>query len=167
MQEIRLLTSACAAEFRDIRLEALARHPTAFAASLEEEASLAIEAFARRLAEGTVFGGYLDGALLGMAGFARPDQAKKRHKGILWGVYVREEARGRGLGRALVGQVIEHASSHVVQLHTRVVTDNRAALRLYESLGFRCYGVEPRALAVDGRCFDQAMMVHELDAAAP
>jgi ribosomal protein S18 acetylase RimI-like enzyme len=77
-----------------------------------------------------VFGGFEESALLGIAGFAVPPRAKKRHKGLLWGVYVREAARGRGLGRALVVQVIEHARAHVVQLHAAVVTTNHAALGL-------------------------------------
>jgi ribosomal protein S18 acetylase RimI-like enzyme len=55
--------------------------------------------------------------------------------------------------------VIEHARAHVVQLHAAVVTTNRPALRLYRSLGFSTYGLEPRGLAFNGRYFDQELMV--------
>ena len=91
------------------------------------------------------------------------EAAKKRHKGLLWGVYVREAARGRGLGRAVVARVIEHARAHVVQLHAAVVTTNEAARRLYRSLGFEPYGLEPRGLACAGRYFDQELLVLLLD----
>ena len=110
-----------------------------------------------------MFGGFADGALLGVAGFAVPPLAKKRHKGLLWGVYVREAARGRGLGRALVVRVIEHARAHVVQLHAAVVTTNHPALSLYRTLGFTTYGLEPRGLACAGRHFDQELLVLLLD----
>ena len=110
-----------------------------------------------------MFGGFDDGALLGVAGFAIPPLAKKRHKGLLWGVYVREAARGQGLGRALVAHVIEHARARVVQLQVAVVTTNHAARRLYRTLGFARYGLEPRGLACAGRYFDQELMVLVLD----
>jgi ribosomal protein S18 acetylase RimI-like enzyme len=92
-----------------------------------------------------------------------PEAAKKRHKGVLWGVYVREAARGRGLGRAVVTRVIEHARAQVAQLHAAVVTTNDAARELYRSLGFATYGLEPRGLACAGRYFDQELMVLMLD----
>jgi ribosomal protein S18 acetylase RimI-like enzyme len=110
-----------------------------------------------------VFGAVAEGALLGVAGFSLSEAAKKRHKGLLWGVYVREAARGRGLGRAVLARVIEHACAHVVQLHAAVVTNNEGARRLYRSLGFEPYGLEPRGLACAGRYFDQELLVLRLD----
>ena len=71
--------------------------------------------------------------------------------------------RGRGLGRALVAQVIGHAQGRVAQLHATVVTGNAVAGGLYRDLGFVTYGVEPRALKVGERYFDQALMVLMLD----
>jgi ribosomal protein S18 acetylase RimI-like enzyme len=90
---------------------------------------------------------------------------RRHHKGFLWGVYVREAARGRGLGRALVTRVIEHARGQVVQLHAAVGTTNHAALSLYRTLGFTTYGLEPRGLACGGRYYDQELMVLMLDRA--
>ena len=110
-----------------------------------------------------MFGAVAEGVLLAVAGFAEAEPAKKRHKGLLWGVYVRDAARGRGLGRAVVARVIEHARAHVVQLHAAVVTSNEAARRLYRSLGFEPYGLEPRGLACDGLYFDQELLVLMLD----
>jgi ribosomal protein S18 acetylase RimI-like enzyme len=160
---VRRLGPEDAAAFQALRLEGLAHHPCAFAASHDEEAEHSLAETAGRLERQPVFGGFDAGALLGVAGFAVPQPAKKRHKGLLWGVYVREAARGRGLGRALVVQVIEHARAHVVQLHAAVVTTNHAALGLYRTLGFTTYGLEPRGLACAGRYFDQELMVLLLD----
>ena len=58
---------------------------------------------------------------------------------------------------------IEHARAHVVQLHAAVVTTNEAARRLYRSLGFEPYGMEPRGLACAGRYYDQELLVLMLD----
>jgi ribosomal protein S18 acetylase RimI-like enzyme len=160
---VRRLGPDDAAAFQALRLEGLATDPCAFAASHEEEAGDSLGEVAARLERQPVLGGFADGALLGVAGFAIPAPAKKRHKGLLWGVYVREAARGRGLGRALVLEVIEHARAHVVQLHAAVVTTNHVALSLYGSLGFTTYGLEPRGLAWAGRYFDQELMVLLLD----
>lgn len=160
---VRLLGPDDAAAFQALRLEGLARHPCAFAASHDEEVGQSLADAAGRLARQPVFGGFDGAGLVGVAGFAIPPLAKKRHKGLLWGVYVREAARGRGLGRALVGAVIEHARAHVVQLHAAVVTTNHPARRLYRSLGFSTYGLEPRGLACAGRYYDQELMVLMLD----
>lgn len=160
---IRAVGPADAEVFRALRLEGLRQHPCAFAACHEEEAGQPLEMAVARLERSTVFGGFAQGALLGVAGFAMAEPAKKRHKGILWGVYVREEVRGRGLGRALVGLVIEHARGRVAQLHAAVVTTNQPAGRLYRALGFQSYGIEPRGLFADGRYFDQELLVLLLD----
>jgi RimJ/RimL family protein N-acetyltransferase len=160
---IRSLGPADVEAFQSLRLEGLARHPCAFAASHEEEAGQPLETVAARIERGAVFGGFAAGALVGVAGFAVPEPGKKRHKGILWGVYVRAEARGQGLSRTLVGRVIEHARTRVVQLHTTVVVTNEIARRLYRELGFEPYGIEPRGLFADGRYFDQELLVLMLD----
>ena len=75
---------------------------------------------AQRLDGGAVFGAFAEGRLAGTAGFAIPQREKKRHKGVLWGVYVQEAARGQGIGRALVEAVIGHAAGRVEQLHATV-----------------------------------------------
>jgi ribosomal protein S18 acetylase RimI-like enzyme len=163
--EVRRLGPNDAAAFQALRLEGLATDPCAFAASSEEEAGHSFIEVAARLERQPVFGAVAaEGVLLAVAGFSLlSEAAKKRHKGLLWGVYVHEAARGCGLGRAVVARVIEHAGAHVVQLHAAVVTSNEGARRLYRSLGFKPYGLEPRGLACAGRYFDQELLVLLLD----
>ena len=163
---IRRLDAADAEPWRALRLEALERHPEAYGASLQEERALSPEAWRGRLERTLVFGLWSGAALCGCAGLFVEQTQKKRHKAVLWGVYVRAEARGRGLGRALVGRAIDAARTQARQLHTAVVIDNTAARRLYRQLGFVAYGVEPRALEVAGRYLDEELLVLDLETCA-
>lgn len=59
---------------------------------------------------------------------------------FLAGIYLAREARGAGLGSAILCDILDHAREldRVVQL--RVLRTNTAARRLYERLGFRLVG---------------------------
>ena len=160
---LKHLSAEDAEAFRALRLEALRQCPVAFSASYAEEARQSARQVAARLRRDPVFGAWVDGQLCGAAGFAVPPLDKKRHKGTLWGVYVRPGIRREGLGTALVEAVVAHARGRVLQLHAAVVTDNQPARRLYLKLGFRPYGIEPRGLMVDGRAYDQELLVLHLD----
>lgn len=162
-ETVRRLTQDDAALYRGIRLEALRLHPEAFGASFETEAAEPLSFFAGRLAGNAVFGGFVGGRLMGTAGFRAGTGLKQAHKATLWGMYVRAEARGSGLADALVLAVIGHAIGRASQLHLSVVADNLAARRLYDRHGFAAYGVEPRSLKLDGRFFDEVLMVKRLD----
>src|SRR3954468_6872948 len=102
MAVVRELVPEDAGELRELRLEALRLHPDAFGSAYEVEAVEPVSAFAARIAKGGLFGGFVDGRLLGMAGFAVYDAAQLRHKATLGGMYVRESARGSGLAEAIV-----------------------------------------------------------------
>ncbi|MCZ8043472.1 MAG: GNAT family N-acetyltransferase [Beijerinckiaceae bacterium] len=160
---IRPLTAADATAYRKLRLQALRDHPEAFGASYEDEVARSLEVTAKRLDGGPlncVFGAFAGDDLVGTAGFIVPDRSLKScHKGLLVGVHVAPAHRGHGLGRALVTAVIDHARAHVVLLQAGVGVANTPALRLYESLGFRHYGREDKALRVDGVFIDEALIV--------
>ena len=157
--DVRALTPANAEEFRDLRLEGLTLYPEAFGASLEEEPAEPIGAWQGRLEDSNVFGTFMRDRLTGVAGMYRRQGAKLAHQGVLWGLYVSEDARGRGAGRALVEAVISHAGGQVAQLITSVTITNGLARALYESLGFEVWGVQPRLLKIGDRYYDVAQMV--------
>jgi GNAT superfamily N-acetyltransferase len=159
MSEVRRFGPADAAAYRALRLDALARHPSAFRAHYDEEAGQDLAAFAARLEADAIFGAFSEGTLCGLAGLAVPRSRNKSHKGVLSGVYVCPDQRRAGHGAALVGAVIEHARGRVEQLHAAVVTTAAPARALYRRLGFEPYGVEPRALKVGDQYFDQELLV--------
>jgi RimJ/RimL family protein N-acetyltransferase len=156
---IRPLRPDEAALYRDVRLEGLRLHPDCFGAAFEQEAAEPLAFFTARLESNTIFGGFRDQELLGIAGFMREAGLKRAHKAHLYGMYVRAAARGTGLARGLVAALLDHAREHVELVQLSVVAGNGAARRLYESFGFRPFGIEERALFVDGRCLDEIHMV--------
>jgi len=162
MAEVRRLGPAEAEAYRTLRLEALERHPGAFRARLDEEAGQDLDAFVARLEAHAIFGGFCDGVLCGLAGLEIHAGCNKRHKGVLFGVYVSPEQRGGGLGATLVAAVVEHARGRVEQLHAAVVTTAKSARALYRRLSFEPYGLEPRALKVGQDYFDQELLVLRL-----
>jgi RimJ/RimL family protein N-acetyltransferase len=161
--QIRRLEPGDAALYREIRLEALQRDPEAFGSTFERENVQPLSWFEAAISRADIFGGFLDGRLMGVAGFAAQEGTKHAHKGLLWAMYVRSAARKSGLGKILVAAVLDHARGRVEMVQLAVVSENEAALRLYEAVGFVEYGYEKRALKQDGRYFDEVLMVKFLD----
>lgn len=156
--QVRRLTPADAALYRAIRLEALQHNAEAFSSTFEAESGQPLGWFADRLAGSDVFGAFLESTLLGVAGFRVQQGRKETHKGMLWGMYVRPQARNAGIGRRLVEAVLDRARQRVELIQTSVVSDNERARRLYASLGFAEYGIEKNALKQDGRYYDEVLM---------
>ncbi|MGI9503136.1 MAG: GNAT family N-acetyltransferase [Geminicoccaceae bacterium] len=157
------LTESDAKAFQTLRLEGLENHPCEFGTAVEEEAELTLVEIEQRLAQGRIYGAFLDGELAAIAGFRMQDRIKKRHKGELFGVYVQKDARGQKLGEAVVRQVIHVAGREVEQLLATVASLNHPAKALYAKLGFETYGHEPRGLKVGDRYYDQEHLVLMLD----
>jgi ribosomal protein S18 acetylase RimI-like enzyme len=163
--DIRPLRRVDAAAYRALRLEALERHPDAFGSSFEDESPLPLEHFAARIPEtppAVTFAAWAGQQCVGMAGFYVHGARKARHRGVLWGMYVRSAWRGSGVGEALVRVVIDHARFHADQLELTVAEGNRAAAALYERLGFTPYGVLEDALRIGDRSVAEVFMVRRL-----
>jgi len=157
--KVRRLAADDVADYRELRLEGLKSHPEAFGALWEDESARPAPWWTARLETSTVFGGWIDESpLLGVAGFDVNGAAKRRHKGILWGMYVRPQGRGSELAASLVQRVIAHARTLVEEINLTVVASNAAALRLYGKAGFEQYGLERRALKIGDAYYDEVFM---------
>ena len=152
---IARLTPQDAAAYRDLMLHAYQRYPSAFTTSYAERSGLELVFWESRIsinanAKETVFGAWVNDKLVGLAGLGMESREKTRHKATLFGMFVSEQYRRLGVGGQLVSAVLTEARARpqlrVVQL---TVTDGNAAKGLYERHGFRDFGLEPYALAVD------------------
>lgn len=86
--------------------------------------------------------------------------ARDPQNGMLWGylngiaildelhvgnLAVRAEARGKGIGEALLRKALDHARAHSLALATlEVRITNEAAIRLYDKFGFRPAAIRRR-----------------------
>jgi ribosomal protein S18 acetylase RimI-like enzyme len=163
--ELRLLTPDDADTFWHLRLEALRNDPASFADSTEEHLETTVETARERLTAGDSAGNFVVGAfedekLIGTAGFFRRQNNKERHKGHIWGVYVRPQSRGQGVASALMKEIVRRARvMEGVEQITLVASANLPAQRLYKALGFESYGVEPHSLKIGNEYVDDVLMV--------
>lgn len=165
--EIRVVTLDDFDSYWALRLRALKQEPESFGSSYEEAVQRPRADIEKMIVNSN--GAFVLGAfapeLVGVVGMFRAPGAKEKHKGGIWGMYVAPEFRGQGLGRALMNEAIARARTipEVEELRLSVVTTNETAYKLYRSLGFTEYGLEPRALKLDDKYLDEYMMVLRLD----
>jgi ribosomal protein S18 acetylase RimI-like enzyme len=148
--------------FREIRLESLKKSPESFGSDFATENGKLLEWFAERLSTSDMFGAFEGEGLLGIAGFYIEPTMRRAHKGAIWGVYVRPEARGAGVAHRLIQTVLEHAKGRVEQVNLVVERGNMHARRLYTRLGFVEYGVEKNAIKIGDAYFDDVLMAKAL-----
>jgi L-amino acid N-acyltransferase YncA len=89
-----------------------------------------------------------------------PVQRKSAYRGVAEGsLYVREDARGSGVGRLLSEALIESAEdAGIWTLELWIFPENRASIALCESLGFRVVGLRERIGMRAGRWRDVIVM---------
>ncbi|WP_260564443.1 GNAT family N-acetyltransferase [Bacillus pumilus] len=148
---IRLLIPDDAEEYAALRLEALRLHPKDFAMSYEEEQIGTIEKYAARFASVQftwTFGAFDQGKLVGMVTLIQENLQKLKHRANVAAMYVTAGARGKGVGKALIMEVLSFAGKRhdIEQMYLSVVTTNHSAKRLYRSIGFESYALEEKAL---------------------
>jgi ribosomal protein S18 acetylase RimI-like enzyme len=82
------------------------------------------------------------------------------HRGEIVQVYVDSNYRGQNTGEKLIRHVLEYAFrlNGIEQIQLSVIAGNQTAIKLYEKLGFRTFGVQPRYFKVENTYMDQHFM---------
>jgi len=147
-------------------LQAYERHPQAFTSSVRERAAMPMNWWTSRLTNrlDVVLGAFVADELAGIVGVALDPREKARHKATLFGMYVVDAHRQRGLGQQLLEAALAEARRHaflkLVQL--TVTAGNDPAVKLYQRCGFALYGLEPQAIRVGEDYLDKILMWREL-----
>ena len=108
--------------------------------------------FARLLA---ISGGVVKGW-----GALSPVSARPVYAGVAEvSVYVRESCRGQGVGRALLGQLIDQSEKYGIwTLQASIFPENEASIALHKSSGFRAVGVRERIGLLHGIWRDTVLL---------
>lgn len=128
------------AEFREIRLRALADAPDSFGMTLAGALEQTEEAWRSRLdTEDPILLVRERGTTVAMGGGWRPPDAPGSM--MIWGMWTSPDARGRGHAAALVGHLLTWAREHdITGVSLHVTEGNDAARRIYERCGFVATG---------------------------
>jgi putative acetyltransferase len=94
----------------------------------------------------------LDGKVVGHLGITGSSAPRTRHAAS-FGIVVHESFQGRGIGRALMSEMIRIADNYLnlVRLELVCHTDNLSAIALYEKFGFEREGLARFDIFTDGR----------------
>lgn len=179
---IRALTPDDVDAYVALRIEMLQESPRSFGASLDTDVGCDVDGMRKRLEApepSRVWGAFADasdaagtngepgkpGKLLAVVGGGKQGPHDKRaHVYAVWGMYVTPAARGDGLGRALMQELIAYGRGldGVISIYLSVSATAPAAEHLYTSLGFEVWGREPRSLQYQGEFYDEIYMLLEL-----
>lgn len=127
--------------YKEIRLEALEYDPQAFGSSSERESRFdeqkwreRLQPYSEKCRQWAVFAEDSEGRLVGSVGAYVPEDGIAE----IVGLYVTGEARGYGIGKVLLGEIIEKvkAAGIVERIRLSVNEEQESAVKLYEKAGF-------------------------------
>lgn len=165
--EIRQLTATDAECYWALRLEALKENPEAFLTSYEDaiKRKNPIEQVAQNFtAKGNYTFGAFDGTeLIGVVTLLHEQAEKIQHRSNIFAMYVTPKKQQLGVGKALMTEAINKAKSLdiIEKINLSVMASNEKAKGLYLKLGFKVFGVEEKAMKINGIYYtDEHMVLH-------
>ena len=164
-----MLTPDDAAAYTRLRTAMLVDSPHAFGSSPGEGRGEDVDSILEYLSDPNKAIAVVDhpenaGEFAAAGGIMRVTTLKSRHRAGIWGVYCVPEMRGRGLGRSVMDRLIEHARSWdgVEVIGLSASAEAPEAIALYERLGFVRWGLEPDALRLGDKSFDEVYLALRL-----
>lgn len=162
VNDIRRLAVSDLAAYRALHRRALKEAAQAFVETPEEDADKPDSDVAPVLERGEAWGAFVDGKLVGKMTIDCLPYAALAHTRWLHALYVGPEGRGGGLAVKLVEAAMQDAQAvGASRFILWVNTENKAARRFYEKLGFRETGRIPGGIRMNGRIMDDVLMCRE------
>lgn len=149
-------------QFKKIRLESLLVEKIAFGDDYDQLLKKRDSYWLKELSNKfKVWYGIFDGqSLIGIGSIKYVKQKKFSHIAHLSGIYVKNEFRGRGVGRILFEGRIKEAfkNKKIKKLKLIVNLNQEKAISLYKSCGFRIVGEMEKEFFVDGEYYNAYLM---------
>lgn len=161
---IRKLQPHESAIYREVRLACLKNVPQYFGSTYEEEIlnpKFMFETFIENDSpDHVMFGAFDDKRLIGITGFNLMARQRAMHRGEVVQVYVDSNYRGQNIGEKLIRRALEYAFAldGIEQVQLSVIAGNQIAIKLYEKIGFKTFGVQPRYFKAGDTYMDQQFM---------
>jgi len=158
MLQIKKLPPERWKEFKEIRLYALENDPLAFGSSYEEEINFHDDLWKSRL-KNALFAVH-DDRPVGMVVFLINPKTKLNHVAEIFGVYVKEEYRGKKIGKQLIESAINliRQNKSVIKIKLTVTDVQDSAIKLYSSFGFKVVGRHQKELKYEDKFYDGIIM---------
>lgn len=142
-------------EYKEIRVEAIKTNPEAFANILQDVLSdpdkkwQGFLELSKKL-DGELMLFALDDSdqVIGMLGAYWVQKPKLKHIGNVFGVFVKPEFRGKGIGTNMLMELIKELRKvpQLKKLKLEVVADEIPAIKLYKKVGFKEIGISKEDL---------------------
>jgi RimJ/RimL family protein N-acetyltransferase len=149
-------------DYRDLRLESLKNEPIAFSSSYEEEQLTPENIWRERIKN--IWFVIEDDKPIGLAGIFRNNRLKTNHVCEMFGVYVRKEYRGKGVGKRLIETVLTEIQNlkGIKIINVGVNPTQKAAKHLYNQYGFKTVAHFKNWMCVNGKFYDALIMEKHL-----
>ena len=163
--EYRKLRPEESRKYRLLRLESLQEYPNSFGSKYEVESQKTKLAFEKFIEESNpdclIVGALKNDKLIGICGFYRHQDQHRKHRGELIQMYVQQEYQGKSVGYALLKATVSigFELENLEQIELEVMTDIKAANRIYEKVGFEECGIRPKFYKKEENYLDQRLMI--------
>lgn len=163
---IRNLTPKDFDEFCRVRLTSLETYPIAYSSmpkffiEAPDKMKMALLTDSESDSSNFIKGYFEDDKLVGVIGLRRESRESVNHKASIWGFYVAPKHQGKSIGRKLIEALIQDTLSDLRLKYLRLMTavSCEKAVSLFNSVGFKQYGLEPASIQFDDVYHDQVYM---------
>lgn len=157
---VKLLNKNDYLDYKAIRLEMLWEHPTSFGSSYNDIALKNDNFFKNCITEEEVyiFGTFINNDLIGVAGLEIPNYEKVKHKGHIFGVYVKTQYQGKLIASKLIELIINFAKDKIMYLELSCETSNFSAYKLYKKFNFEVTAIDKYSIKYENEFYDDYIM---------
>lgn len=161
--QVRQLSLGDLDAYRALHRFGLSEAPYAFVETLTNDAARLDATVRAMLERGEGWGAFDGERLVGKCVIDGLPYDCLAHTRLLHAIYLHPDARGGGVGAALVGAAVAYVERQGATRVTLWVNDQNApARRMYERLGFVETGRIPEGIGVEGRYVDDVLMTLKL-----